>query len=207
MNGINAIPTEYKGYKFRSRLEARWAVFFDACGVRWEYEPEGLILSDGTYYLPDFYLSDFHCFFEVKHNSVVGDEAEEAMSKISDGYHNDTWAGILCFGDPMDDDMWIFCQETDDSGGGSYTGVVTIGIHPVTGEPYLLEYEDTRERCFFSTLGGENSAAIPMVTTEHGKYKYNDFVCGRIREARKQARQARFEHGETPAIRRNSCYV
>ena len=32
---IKAIPTEYKGYRFRSRLEARWAVFFDACGADW----------------------------------------------------------------------------------------------------------------------------------------------------------------------------
>jgi hypothetical protein len=27
---IKAIETSYKGYRFRSRLEARWAVFFDA---------------------------------------------------------------------------------------------------------------------------------------------------------------------------------
>ena len=53
---IKAIPTEYKGYRFRSRLEARWAVFFDACGADWEYEPEGFDLGDGTYYLPDFLL-------------------------------------------------------------------------------------------------------------------------------------------------------
>ena len=51
---MKVIETEYKGYRFRSRLEARWAVFFDACGVRWEYEPEGIILSDGSWYLPDF---------------------------------------------------------------------------------------------------------------------------------------------------------
>lgn len=38
---IKAIETKYKGYRFRSRLEARWAVFFDALGVRWEYEIEG----------------------------------------------------------------------------------------------------------------------------------------------------------------------
>ena len=56
MNGLKAIETEYKGYRFRSRLEARWAVFFDACGVKWEYEPEGYDLGDGTYYLPDFLL-------------------------------------------------------------------------------------------------------------------------------------------------------
>jgi hypothetical protein len=27
---IKAIETRYKGYRFRSRLEARWSVFFDA---------------------------------------------------------------------------------------------------------------------------------------------------------------------------------
>lgn len=51
---IKAIQTQYKGYHFRSRLEARWAVFFDACGYQWEYEPEGFDLGDGVYYLPDF---------------------------------------------------------------------------------------------------------------------------------------------------------
>lgn len=55
---MKAIETFYKGYRFRSRLEARWAVFFDACGVKWEYEPEGFDLGDGNYYLPDFLLHD-----------------------------------------------------------------------------------------------------------------------------------------------------
>lgn len=55
---MKAIETEYKGYLFRSRLEARWAVFFDACGVKWEYEPEGFDLGDDLYYLPDFLLHD-----------------------------------------------------------------------------------------------------------------------------------------------------
>lgn len=51
---IKAIETEYNGYKFRSRLEARWAVFFDALGVEYEYEPEGFELPSGKRYLPDF---------------------------------------------------------------------------------------------------------------------------------------------------------
>lgn len=51
---IKAIQTEYKGYLFRSRLEARWAIFFDACNMEWEYEPEGLVFEDGVNYLPDF---------------------------------------------------------------------------------------------------------------------------------------------------------
>lgn len=37
----NAIPTTYKGVTFRSKLEARWAVFFDTLGIEWEYEPQG----------------------------------------------------------------------------------------------------------------------------------------------------------------------
>ena len=53
---MKIIETKYKGYRFRSRLEARWAVFFDELGIEWEYEPEGFDLGDGTYYLPDFRL-------------------------------------------------------------------------------------------------------------------------------------------------------
>jgi len=63
---MQAIETIYKGYKFRSRLEARWAVFFDSLGIQWEYEPEGYVLEDGTLYLPDFWLPEWNCFAEVK---------------------------------------------------------------------------------------------------------------------------------------------
>ena len=51
---MNAIQTSYKGAKFRSRLEAKWAAFFDLAGWRWEYEPLDL---EG--YIPDFILQ-FH---------------------------------------------------------------------------------------------------------------------------------------------------
>jgi len=46
---IKAIPTTYRGVKFRSRLEARWAAFFDLTGQSWTYEPYDL---DG--WAPDF---------------------------------------------------------------------------------------------------------------------------------------------------------
>lgn len=54
MNEIKPIETYYNGYRFRSRLEARWAVFFDTLGVEYEYEPEGFMLPSGKCYLPDF---------------------------------------------------------------------------------------------------------------------------------------------------------
>ena len=53
---MKAIETVYKGYRFRSRLEARWAVFFDEVGIKYQYEPEGFDLDDAGFYLPDFWI-------------------------------------------------------------------------------------------------------------------------------------------------------
>jgi hypothetical protein len=41
---LRPIETHYRGCRFRSRIEARWAVFFDALGIKWSYEPEGFSL-------------------------------------------------------------------------------------------------------------------------------------------------------------------
>ena len=76
-SAMKAIETEYNGYRFRSRLEARWAVALDEMGVEWQYEHEGFDL-DGVYYLPDFYLPDdeIPCLGEVKasRNGLSEDE-------------------------------------------------------------------------------------------------------------------------------------
>src|SRR5215207_10140965 len=64
---IKAIETCYKGYRFRSRLEARWAVAFDAAGIPWEYEQEGFDVH-GRWYLPDFVITtpEGKCVVEIK---------------------------------------------------------------------------------------------------------------------------------------------
>lgn len=59
---IKAIPTLYNGTWFRSRLEARWAAFFDFAEWRWTYEP-----VDTSNYAPDFMLAFKRpLFVEVK---------------------------------------------------------------------------------------------------------------------------------------------
>jgi hypothetical protein len=63
---MKAIETLYAGYRFRSRLEARWAVFFDSAGIEYQYEPEGFELESGVRYLPDFYLPRMGAWAEVK---------------------------------------------------------------------------------------------------------------------------------------------
>lgn len=64
---ITPIETQYAGHRFRSRLEARWAVFFDHLGIAWEYEPQGYAIGpDERPYLPDFRLRGHDIWVEVK---------------------------------------------------------------------------------------------------------------------------------------------
>lgn len=74
---IRAIETEYAGYRFRSRLEARWAVFFDALKVEYQYEAEGFDLGGGLWYLPDFWLPELDCWLEIKGQEPTGEEREK----------------------------------------------------------------------------------------------------------------------------------
>ncbi len=81
MTTIQVIPTEYHNTLFRSRLEARWAVFFDALEVPWEFEPEAF--GDGEKgYLPDFWLPNQNCYFEVKPDTNF-DEQKIALACIA----------------------------------------------------------------------------------------------------------------------------
>ena len=76
----HAIPTKYAGVQFRSRLEARWAAFFDLIGWKWEYEPFDL---DG--YIPDFLLTDFlrPTIVEVKPARDMQALVDTAAAKVS----------------------------------------------------------------------------------------------------------------------------
>lgn len=89
---IKAIETRYAGCRFRSRLEARWAVFFDTLGIRWEYEPQGFDFPDmsGIFgndslftgrvmYLPDFWLPENEVWVEVKGPKPTEDDCRKVM--------------------------------------------------------------------------------------------------------------------------------
>jgi len=78
---MKAIETRYNGYRFRSRLEARWAVFFDVMGWKYLYEPEGFDLN-GIWYLPDFYLPADDTWFEVKPSENLTREEEEKITRF-----------------------------------------------------------------------------------------------------------------------------
>ena len=72
-------PTIYRGTQFRSRLEARWAAFFDLVGWRWRYEPFDL---EG--WTPDFLLSRActdDVLIEVKPLVFRGDEQDFTIDR------------------------------------------------------------------------------------------------------------------------------
>jgi hypothetical protein len=62
---MQIIPSHFNGTAYRSRTEARWAVFFDQLGIKVIYEPEGYIL-EGKAYLPDFFIPDWPAYMEIK---------------------------------------------------------------------------------------------------------------------------------------------
>lgn len=110
---MKAIETYYNGYRFRSRLEARWAVFFDALNVDYEYEPEGFVLSNGEAYLPDFYLSTLNIYVEIKPSNdlfiLKEDDSTIFFSEGHDKYahfafdaSNNGDGAWFVFGDPQE---------------------------------------------------------------------------------------------------------
>ena len=88
---MQAITTKFCGYRFRSRLEARWAVFFDALGLNWTYEPEGFNL-DGDWYLPDFWIEDWQAWVEIKPKLV----ASPTFNSNGESKQNGDSAWVLC---------------------------------------------------------------------------------------------------------------
>jgi hypothetical protein len=79
------IETWYNGYRFRSRTEARWAVFFDALAVPFSYEQEGFDLW-GSWYLPDFWLPEQSLWLEIKGRSPIEPEQRLAWLLARDTY-------------------------------------------------------------------------------------------------------------------------
>ncbi len=85
---IAAIPTTYRNVRFRSRLEARWARFFDALKWPWLYEPFDLLG-----YIPDFIL-DFKnpLLVEVKPEIALEKLRQSAAQKIDASGWKTVWA-------------------------------------------------------------------------------------------------------------------
>lgn len=88
----HAIATAYRNFEFRSRLEAKYAIFFDACGWKWSYEP-----FDLPGWIPDFSIGYLPTLVEVKPFFHEGDFDEAKRKIVASGYTGDV---VLLGADP-----------------------------------------------------------------------------------------------------------
>ncbi len=89
--------TEYRGRRYRSRLDARWAAFFDQMGWKHEYDP-----IDFAAWSPEFLLCDFQMLVVVRpvaqFPDTLGDRLEEALGASPDKVTEDPPLELLLVG-------------------------------------------------------------------------------------------------------------
>jgi len=195
---MKAIETEWKGYRFRSRLEARYAVLFEHLGLNWDYEPQGYELQDGRRYLPDFLLRDLGLFIEVKGTNP----SEQTRNLLRDfGLPILLVVKLPEFERPLtglDGTLFTFC--TSLSGGMHYICEAHI-MECVKCQEWVLDLRSDDSR-----LERDRDLVMPAdnysIWEPHCNHGYHaDFRTGTAVEAgAEKAKKARFEHGETPNV-------
>lgn len=204
---ITAIQTRYNGYLFRSRLEARWAVFMDEAGIPYSYESEGFEISARIdwldkahlttglhvkrFYLPDFWLPVQEHYVEIK--PALRDEKgeikwpDDEMCQLQVAFEQQTGKSlIIVCGEPG------YGHSDRDHDHASYSGFTAgdydyewceCGSCGAIGLQYYGRAERNIHRagCSIDITNGHYGADTP-----------------RLRRAHDRARAARFEHGATP---------
>lgn len=213
---MKAIETTYAGCRFRSRLEARWAVFFDQLGIRWDYEPQGFEIATATShrcYLPDFYLPEIDTWVEVKGSD----------EQITDDY-SDMLAHAIDWGGPLADGLLLLGPIPDTRGASFVAHHQLVNQKGVAVRCVRFDQQWLKERQgigwnisridFPFLLDGEGECTdaysgdgIPsaasfeaqIIQINHLSANGTWNVPAALRDAYIAARSARFEHGEKGA--------
>lgn len=223
---IKAIETLYKGYRFRSRLEARWAVFFDAITVQYEYEPQGFSLG-GVAYLPDFWLPTLGWWLEIKPSIEMAEADKEKFGRFHEASNARSGRFRIVVGNP-----WFDSNRLEHS----YQMFVCVRFEHTAGDPPevlrrcpefnlhgMREYwrecplcrgidiealwlSGDRELSTYCQTCDMDGPALLGDPDDRAWFHKGDicanhpdvFVTPRLRFAYQAARSARFEHGETP---------
>lgn len=178
---IKPIQTEYKGYLFRSRLEARWAVFLDAMSVNWEYEKEGYELESG-WYLPDFWLPDLDLWLEIK-----PDDPSDKELQLAEELACGTCKPIAIASGLPGEDMNLYCADCDEGGGGEMWQGESLWVFNLSKNLIAIRPERAyrKDREFLSPCSYETSRGLCGGSDEYYELSNPHFY---------SAKRARFEH-------------
>jgi hypothetical protein len=182
MSFLTPIETRFDGHRFRSRTEARWAVFFRELGLIYQYESEGYVLPSGEWYLPDFWLPEIDAWFECK-----GIPDSRGLNKAYELCVASQKIVMVGLGTPSlkkDDRDQILLYFWD----ANYRDALLYGDNLHSNE-LLVGFCSPAD----GTLGVINSA-LPGAATYWAVISSSEIV----EAAYEKAAYARFEHGETP---------
>jgi hypothetical protein len=204
---IKAIETVYNGYRFRSRLEARWAVFFDTLSIRYEYEKEGYDLGDGLWYLPDFWLPDYELFVEVKPDFYISDieglKARELVVQTGNKL-------LMVFNCDYNEKFLLYSYRETDTGDVDHyeeqwqTELVNLMACTVCNALGYFSHDfnyvgQLRQHC--DKQDGVDGRSWKLMDLAADNESWHAGPHQKLIAAFRAARQARFEHGETPKVR------
>jgi hypothetical protein len=84
---IEAIETTYNHIVYRSRLEARWVIFWDTLNVKYEYEPRKFDFGE-IKYIPDFWLPEIEKWVEIKGQVPMEMEIKKAQLLVKETHQD-----------------------------------------------------------------------------------------------------------------------
>jgi hypothetical protein len=194
-------------------------VFFDAAGIRYEYEPEGFEVkwseNDIYKYLPDFYFPKFNVYGEVKPNKKKLLEDAEKISMMIDYNNSPISNGLIILGQiphydifdkcniPAFTFLWwnegicsSLCQFIRPS------GIITdlnidrdiYDIASAPDFPSVLSNDDLLYYCCGIVKRDKNFSRWRLDKQDQ------NLSAKTLKKCYDKARQARFEHGETPCV-------
>lgn len=182
---IHAIETIYQRNRFRSRLEAQWAVFYDRLGIRWVYEAQGYRdMFNEKRYLPDFFVPDFEVYVEIK--PLNGDSHDQRTTWLA---HTGDRPVLTLFGRPGSPNQVKYqARDVSIAGADLYecSGISSRDQQPCGG---LVAIVTAVPAYVVQQIGDHRHHELSIVWAEHGHRR-------RLETAFQAACGARFEHGE-----------
>lgn len=204
---IKAIETEYDGHLFRSRLEARWAVFFHNFGIKYIYEFEGFKtdIGDGeySYYLPDFYLPEYDKYVEVKGYDEALKKDSEKVAYSIDYCSTPVSNGLVIVGDIPNPGKIVWGNIPMFTYLYWHKGIVREHAafidhgfkKAVFGNESILNAMYSYTKDYSSDNKIPDGSTTVCEWTREGLRSFGEDYLDKLKEAYRIAKQARFEHG------------